>query len=116
MVIMNKRLIIGLLVKVKFIGPLSEKEVIARVDTGAQSSSVDSSLAQKLGLVKTGNTKTIKSASGVGKRDVVRASIEVEGRRLDELFTIVDRTHMKYQALIGQDILKKEKFLIDPLL
>ena len=113
---MKHRIVIGLCEKVRLVGALKEKEVIARVDTGAMSSSLDEKLAAELGFVLTGKHKTITSASGVTKRPVVRVVLEIHGKRIEEDFTTIDRAHMKYVALIGQDILKKEGFLVDPLL
>ena len=39
----------------------------------------------------------------------------LKGIILEEEFTLADRSHMTYRILLGQNILKKGNFLIDPL-
>ena len=58
-------------------------------------------------------TKLVKSAHGNKLRPVVEAKITIAGKTVKDKFTIADRDHMKYKALIGQNILKKG-FLINP--
>ncbi len=113
---MKERLVIGLSHRARLIGPLGHRDVILRVDTGAISSSLDSKIAEDLGFVHTGRFKTIKSASGTTKRPVVTVILEIGGKKIEEEFSVIDRAHMKYVALLGQDILKKEKFIVDPLI
>lgn len=113
---MQDRITLGLTEKITLIGKNNKhKEVIARVDTGATGSSLDSAVAEELGLGPILKHKTIRSASGTKTRPVIHVTIEMHGKILEEEFTIIDRAHMKYTTLIGQDILKKERFLIDPL-
>ncbi len=113
---MRERITLGLTERIILIGKNNvHKAVVARVDTGATISSLDSTIARELGLGPVLKHKTIRSASGTIKRPVIHVKIEFHGRILEEEFTIIDRTHMKYTTLIGQDILKKERFLIDPL-
>lgn len=93
-----------------------EKEVTARIDSGATSSSIDIQLAEKLQLGPILRTRLVKSASGVKKRSIVSAKVNIKGRVIEAEFSLADRSHMTYQILIGQNILKKGGFLIDPLL
>ncbi len=110
-----RKVILGLTEQVMVIGPSGKKEkVIARIDTGATSSSIDLALAQRLHLTPSTRSKIVKSASGVKKRPVVHAKIRMDGLLIEEEFTIADRSHMTYQLLIGHNILKKGNFLIDP--
>lgn len=101
--------IVGLVEKVKING----KEVTARIDTGAEYSSIDKELAERLKLGPVVRTILIKSASGKTRRPVVEAKINIKGKILQSKLNIADRKHMKYKVLIGQDILK-QGFLIDP--
>ncbi|MFH1316379.1 MAG: RimK/LysX family protein [Candidatus Woesearchaeota archaeon] len=89
-------------------------EVKARIDTGAERSSVDSKLAAKLKLGPVVMTRLIKSQHGNSVRPIVHAHVKIAGKDREADFTIADRTHMKYKVLIGQDILKKG-FLVDPM-
>ena len=109
---MNKK-IIGLTAKVKIIGKKTSKTVIARIDTGATRSSVDAKLAARLLLGPVIKTTLVKSAHGNRIRPIIRVPIKMAGREIKAEFTIADREHMRYKALIGQNILRKG-FLIDP--
>lgn len=109
-----QRRVLGLVIKVILIGQKGQKEVTARVDTGATKSSVDTSLAGEIGLGKEINITTIKQVHGSSKRPVIKGLIRIADRQLTSHFTLADRSHMKYKVLVGQNILKKGKFLIDP--
>lgn len=110
---MTDKVILGLTEKIKLLGN-KEVELIARIDTGATSSSVDSNLAEELSLGPVIRTKIVKSASGVKKRPIIKAKIILKDIEIEEEFTLADRGHMTYPLLIGQNILKKGNFLIDP--
>ncbi|MBU1204611.1 MAG: RimK/LysX family protein [Nanoarchaeota archaeon] len=88
---------------------------IARIDTGAKTSSLDMQLAVELSHSKILKTKVIKSANGIGLRPVIKVEIILAGKKITSNFTLADRSRMKYKILIGRNILRKEKFLIDPL-
>ena len=109
------RAVLGLTEKVKIQGYNGAKIITARIDTGATKSSVDSYLASELQLGPIVETRLIRSAHGHTIRPVVHGKIEIEGQKLTASFTIADRKHMKYKMLIGQNILKLGKFIIDPL-
>ncbi|MBL7100320.1 MAG: ATP-dependent zinc protease [Nanoarchaeota archaeon] len=104
-----EKTVIGLVEKIQING----REVIARIDTGAEHSSLDKDFATTLNLGPVITTISIKSANGKEKRPVVEAEIKIKNKTLNSRFNIADREHMKYKALIGQNILK-EGFLIDP--
>ncbi len=90
-----------------------EKEVLARIDTGATKSSMDLSLASELGLGPVVDSKLVKSAHGSKLRPVIEVDMEIKGEELEALFTLADREHMKFEVLIGQNVLKNG-FLVDP--
>lgn len=110
----EKRIIIGLTEKIKVNSHDKEKTLIARIDTGATTSSIDMRLASELRLGPVVITKLVKSAHGKTIRPVIIAEITLAGKKLKGKFTIADRSHMKYKVLVGQNILKKG-FLIDPM-
>lgn len=106
--------ILGLTEEVIILGPHKKQKVIARIDTGATGSSIDTTLAASLHLGPITKSKIVKSASGVKKRPLIRVKIKMDGQTIEEEFSLADRAHMTYQVLIGQNILKKGNFLIDP--
>lgn len=107
---MEERLVLGLTESIVIAG----ERMIARIDTGAERSSIDKKLADRLGADPVGVQK-IRSASGRSVRPIIPVKIEICEQELDGEFTVADRSNMNYKVLIGQDILKKGKFLIDPL-
>ena len=108
------RIVIGLAEKVKIYHLKGNKIVIAKIDTGATKSSIDTNLAAELGLGPVIKSKLIKSAHGSKLRPIIEATIELSGKKIKSEFTLADRAHMKYRILIGQNILK-DGFLIDPI-
>jgi len=89
------------------------ERVIAKVDTGATKSSIDTQLATKLKLGPIIKSKVVKSAHGNQLRPVIEAEIILAGKRMKSEFTLADRRHMKFKVLIGVNILENE-YLIDP--
>lgn len=91
-----------------------QRDLKARIDTGAVKSSIDARLAAILNLGPIIKRKLVVSAHGKTIRPVMEADVKIGKRRIKSEFTIADRIHMKYNVLIGQNILK-QGFLIDPL-
>ncbi|MBW2993516.1 RimK/LysX family protein [Candidatus Woesearchaeota archaeon] len=108
-----KKIIIGLTEKVRISGKRTSRTIIARIDTGATRSSIDAKLAALLQLGPVIKTILVKSAHGNRLRPVIKAPILIARKDINAEFTIADREHMKYKALIGQNVLKKG-FLINP--
>jgi len=105
--------IIGLTEFITLIGESKKKRVKAKIDTGADKSSIDLKLAADLKLGPVVKTRLIKSASGNLMRPIIRTKVIFAGEERDVYFTMADRKHLKYRVLIGKNILKKG-FLIDP--
>lgn len=110
---MTQKTTIGLTARIVLFGKKGKKEVIARIDTGATNSSIDSSLAKELDMGPELKHTKVKSTHGTRYRPVITADVIIAGDMRHAEFTIADRAHMKYRVLIGQNILKKG-FLIDP--
>lgn len=88
-------------------------KVVARIDTGATKSSIDQKLAEELSLGPVIKNKMFRSAHGKGERPIVSVAVRLCGKEITKHFSVIDRGHMKYRLLIGQNILK-HGFLIDP--
>tara|TARA_Y100000310_G_scaffold345145_1_gene462173 strand:+ start:1378 stop:1767 length:390 start_codon:yes stop_codon:yes gene_type:complete len=89
------------------------REVRAKIDTGASVSSIDSSLAEVLKAGPVVSRTTIVNAHGRDVRPVVRLEVEMGGKKMNARFNVAARGHMRYQVLIGKNILRKG-FIIDP--
>jgi hypothetical protein len=113
---LGERSIVGLVEYVMLKGKDGQKKILARIDTGAVNSAIDARLVAELTLGPIVKTKSIKSTHGNSLRPVIMVDLELKKINLHEEFTVADRGHMKYPALIGQNILKKYKFLVDPCL
>jgi hypothetical protein len=90
-----------------------EKKLLAKIDTGANISSIDMSLATELSLGPIIRTKTVVSSHGRSLRPVVAIDIDLAGKTIDGNFTLYNRSHMTFKVLIGRDVLRRG-FLIDP--
>ena len=108
----QKKIVIGLTENITLIGE-KKKRVVAKIDTGADKSSIDIRLAAELRLGPVVKTRLIKSASGSRVRPIISAEVIFAKKQMKVHFSIADRSHMKYRVLIGKNILKKG-FLIDP--
>ena len=106
---MLKKTVVGLTEKIK----VNDKEAIARIDTGADKNSICLTLASKLKLNPTLKLMSIRSAQGRERRPIVWARLEIKGRKFKTRFNVADRRNMKYDVLIGKNILKRG-FIIDP--
>lgn len=80
-------------------------KVKVKVDTGADSSSIDRDLADELGLLHPANLlyeNYFKSALGRRKRQVVQGTFYLAGRKVATRLSVTRRTKMKYKMLIGR--------------
>lgn len=110
----EEKALIGLIEPVMIHGKKQNAIFKSKIDTGATKSSIDESLVPVLGLGPILGEKIIKNANGTEKRSVISVTVEIAGHTVTEQFTIADRAHMRYPILIGKNILRKGKFLIDP--
>lgn len=110
----NGKIVVGLTENIKVISNnRNDKQIVAKVDTGATRSSIDIKFASKLNLGPIIKSKMVKSASGNKLRPVIEVEIIIAGRKIKSEFTLADRTHMKYDVLIGVNVLKRG-FLVNP--
>ena len=105
--------IVGEVENVSFFVDNSKKEKFeARIDSGAASSSIDAKIVADLKLGPVLSVKKVRNAHGETLRPVVEATILLKRKKMKAIFTVADRSRMKYKVLIGRNILK-EGFLID---
>ncbi|HKT21094.1 MAG TPA: aspartyl protease family protein [Nitrososphaerales archaeon] len=108
--------IVRLVVSVLISGPGGEESVRAKVDTGADRTTVSNELAKRLKLSPTGSMVTVKVSAGSQKveRPLVEATITLKGKPFRLRVGVADRSLMRYGVIIGRDILRSGDFLIDP--
>ncbi len=107
---------IGVVEEVEIVNDKGEKvKLKAKIDTGADSSSIDRKLAEELGLLKRSNIlyeNYFRSALGRRKRLVVQGTFYLAGRKIKTLFSVTDRSRLRYKMLVGRRDLKG--FMIVP--
>jgi len=103
---------VGLFKEVTVAGKKKVK-ALAKFDTGAKATSIDSALAKKAGLGPVLKHKKVKSASSSGhSRPVVKAKIKIGRKEFVAEVNVTARTHSKCKVLIGRDIILNN-FVID---
>lgn len=108
--------LIRLVERVLVRGPGGEESVRAKVDTGADRTTVDRRLANRLSFGPP-VTKVMTKASAAREpvqRPVVLATIVVAGKPFRIRVGVTDRSRMRYPVIVGRDILRSGYFLIDP--
>jgi alpha-L-glutamate ligase-like protein len=145
------RQVIGLIEEITLFGKDNQKQtILAKVDTGADSSSIDEALLIELGygevlkefkaldipeeieyntlnkLTDKINLKLkenpelhllrkvaiVKAGNGYTVRPFIRIPVKIGDENTHTICSIVKRSHLKYQFLLGKNDLKK--FIIDP--
>ncbi|ELY48013.1 RimK family alpha-L-glutamate ligase [Natronorubrum bangense] len=105
--------VIGYTEEIVLSGTSGSKSVMAKSDTGATRTSIDTGLAADIGAgpiksitrVRSGSSKTAKS------RPVVDVVIGVGGNQHTVTASVEDRSHMDYPVILGRDIL--ENYQVD---
>lgn len=110
------RRVIGVIERVIVRGKAAEVKVLAKIDTGASRTTVDTLIAARAGLGPVlGNVRIRQSISKHPEtRPLVEAALVIAGEEFDVAAAIADRSEMKYHVIVGMDILTKARFLIDP--
>ncbi|WP_171006703.1 RimK family alpha-L-glutamate ligase [Halalkalirubrum salinum] len=100
--------LIGYIEEVLVIGTSGSKQVMAKSDTGATRTSIDTSLAAEIGAGPIKSMTKIKSGSVKGgrSRPVIDLVIGIGGTQHTVTASVEDRGHMEYPLLLGRDILE----------
>jgi len=88
----------------------------AKIDTGAWRSSIDKSLAEKLGLLDEKNIlwrKKVKSALGEDYRPIINLTFWLAGRKITTPAFVSKRSSLKFPVIIGRRSLSG--ILVDPV-
>lgn len=91
---------------IKVLSATGEKvPVKAKIDTGAWKTSIDKTLADKLGLEKKSNilwTKEYQSAFGKERRKVISLSFYLAGRKIRTIASVANRENLRTPLIIGR--------------
>ncbi len=107
---------IGAVEEVELWGLNGEKEIVnAKVDTGADISSIDREVALRLGLLEEENIlyrHQFSSALGRNKREVVSATFYLGGKKIKTRLSVSDRSRLTNRMIIGKQDLKNFAVII----
>ncbi len=108
----QEALVIGSKETIKLITAEGEVEVVAKIDTGADISSIDEQFARSLGFKPdSSERKTIITEQGKQERDTVRLIFILGNRQISSVSTVADRSAFSTKMIVGKDDL--EGFRID---
>ena len=104
----DEPIVVGYTEEVVVSGTSGSETVIAKSDTGASRTSIDTQLAATIGAGPIRSMTRVKSGSlKSGKaRPVVDIVVGVGGRQHTVTASVEDRSHMDYPMLLGRDILE----------
>lgn len=112
----GERPVIGVVEEITIRGSKGDIRVLARIDTGASRTTLDTDLAARAGLGPVFDRVRIRSSAAdePEERDVVEAKIAIAGHEFDVAVAVTDRKDMRYHMIVGMDILRASGFLVDP--
>lgn len=90
-----------------------QHSLLAKVDTGAYRTTIDEGIARKIGIDKPIIVhRGVRGALGTQTRPVIALAMTLRNKRITTEASIVDRSHMKYDMILGRRDLKG--FLVNP--
>lgn len=88
-------------------------KLLAKIDTGAYRTAIDTELAKRHGLDKIIiDEAKVRGALGQHTRPIAEVTLKIRDQTIKTNASLVDRSHMNYQIIIGRRDLKG--FLVDP--
>lgn len=108
--------IIGIVETVTVKGKTGKVTVLAKVDTGASRTTVDTDIAARIGLGPILDTVRIRAPTSrhPETRPLVDADLVIAGEQFGIAVAVTSRQDMKYHVIIGMDILGRGRFLVNP--
>jgi hypothetical protein len=104
--------LIGSQENIVLLTPKGAISIAAKIDTGADFSAIDSSLADKLGLQRNRLKRRVFSATGVQVRETVNMEFILGDKSISSTLSVADRSQLNTDIIVGrQDLLG---FTIDP--
>jgi len=99
---------LGYTTRVKVSGTDDAVTAVAKSDTGAKRTSIDTDLAGAVGAGPMVGTTEVRSSStpGTETRPLVHLDIRVNGRWRTVTASVTDRSEMRYDLLLGRDVLQ----------
>lgn len=103
--------------EVEVLGHNGRRETIrAKIDTGADGSSIDRDFAKSLGLLEPDNIlyhDYFRNALGRKKREIVGATFVMAGRKLKTQVSIADRSRLRTKMIVGRRDLKQFAVVVE---
>ena len=107
-------MVIGRNVIVSIVTPDGDVDILAKVDTGAYSSSLDESFFKKLNLdEEVIKNRVVRNVHGEEKRDVYEIDLIITGNKISSELNVFNRGDMKYKMILGRQDIKKLRALVD---
>ena len=107
-------MIIGRNVIVSIVTPDGDVDILAKVDTGAYSSSLDELFFKNLNLdEKVIKNKMVRNVHGEESRDVYEIDLIIKDIKISSELNVFDRSKMKYKMIIGRQDIQKLGALVD---
>ncbi|MEF8900315.1 MAG: RimK/LysX family protein [Halovenus sp.] len=99
---------IGYTSRITISGTDGVEQAVAKSDTGADRTSIDTELAGRIGVGPLVGTTEVRSAAGTGTetRPIVDVKLSLNGRWRTATVSVTDRSDMNYAVLLGRDILE----------
>lgn len=105
--------VLGYTTRIRINGNDGAEQVVAKSDTGAKRTSIDTDLAGRIGAGSFVGTTQVRSVTGGGTetRPLVDVDLRLNGRWRTVRASVTDRTEMRYPVLLGRDVL--ESYTLD---
>lgn len=103
--------------EVEVVGHNGSRQVVrAKIDTGADGSSIDRVLAEELGLLEADNIlyyDYFRNALGRKKREIVGVTFVMAGRKMRTQISIADRSRLRAKMIVGRRDLKQFAVVVE---
>jgi len=100
--------VLGYTSRMKISGTDGVERVVAKSDTGADRTSIDTELAGRIGVGPLVGTTEVRSAAGTGTetRPIANVDLRLNGHWRTATVSVTDRGEMSHAVLLGRDVLE----------